>query len=397
MTLQIYPLNVRGLTWPVLKAPEFSTEVNEATNFYQNRLVQAQNPRWHWTLTYEYLKDNPQDLVSSLAPHTDYRYLQGFFLKLQGKYAEFLFDDLYDDTIGMRPAPGGPILTPSAFKVSTYPTQQFYYPLGSYVVDNNAIPHLHQVIVEGVGGSTVPAFNTGGGDTISGEVTFEDRGVFSGADAGTLQLVTDTSGGITAVAPNAFGSGYVLGDRLFVLGGGGTGAILEVVHLSGSGANGLSIVEPGSGYATTAGLSLFTFSGSGSGATADITVDPIYYAPIQRNFGGQFFEDLTDLNLTVYPFTVWDNGVRLSLFTDYTIEGPGLAIPGEAFEGLYIKFNSTPSGPITVLGQFYFRVCMESDRQDIEQFMQQLWTIGGASSKNGSGMLQMMSSRVATQ
>jgi len=397
MTLSLYPLAVRGLTWPVMKSAEFSTEESEATNFYQNRIVQAQNPRWHFTLSYEYLKDNPQDLVSALSPHTDYRYLQGFLMKLQGKFAEFLFDDLYDDTIGMRSQPGGPIATPSAFKVSTYPTQQFYYPLGSYVVDNNGTPHLQRVVQAGVGGSSVPSFNTGGGDTVSGEVIFEDQGVFTPSDAQTLLLVTDASGGITAVAPNAVGTGYVIGDRLFVVGGGGSGAILEVTHLSGSGADGLAIVDPGTGYSTTAGVTLFTFSGSGSGATADITVAPISYAPIQRNFGGQFLEDVTDLNQTVYTLKVWANGVLLALTTDYTIEGPGLAIPGYSFEGLYLKFTGTPTGPITALCQFYFRVCMESDRQDIEQFMQQLWTIGGASSKNGSGMLQMMSSRVATQ
>jgi len=71
MSVPIYPLAVRGLTWPVMKTHEFSTLQSEADNFYQTRILNSYNPRWHWTLIYDYLKDNPLDLVSSLSPYTD--------------------------------------------------------------------------------------------------------------------------------------------------------------------------------------------------------------------------------------------------------------------------------------------------------------------------------------
>jgi hypothetical protein len=52
-----------------------------------------------------------------------------------------------------------------------------------------------------------------------------------------------------------------------------------------------------------------------------------------------------------------------------------------------------PTGPITATFSFYYRVAFETDTQDFEEFMYQLFTIGGAGSKNGSGMLKIMTSR----
>jgi hypothetical protein len=320
MTLPIYPLSVRGMRWPSLKSGEYSTIVQKAANFYETRIVNSQNPIWHWSLIYEYLKDNPQDLVSSLSPYTDYRYLEGFLLGQQGQFAEFLYDDLTDDVIGLRNNPGGTATYPSAFKVSIYPTQQFFYPAGSYLVDTGATPHLQLVTIGGISGTTVPSWNQSGGTTTSGTMTVLDQGVFSGSLAQTLPLVTDGAGG--------------------------------------------------------------------------------YYSPIQRNFGGQFLEDVTDLNLTTYAsLKVWANGylqtAGVSGVGTYQISGPGLAIPGYSYQGLYIQWWANPATPITALGQFYFRTRLESDSQDIEIFLNELWTIGGESSKNGSGLLKIMSSRVA--
>ena len=398
MTLAIYPNNVRGLTWPVMKSHEFSTVIAQAPNFFTTRVTNSYNPIWHWTLVQEYLKDNPQDLVAALAPYTDYRYLEGFLLKNQGQFAEFLFDDLYDDFIGLNPQPGGGISsTPSAFKVSQYPNFEFFYPLGSYIVDNNPIPHLQQVVQAGAAGTTVPTFSTSGGLTTSGSAIFHDLGVFNGANAQVEPIVADNSGAITAAAVASGGTGFVPGDQLAVTSGGGSGAILQVATVISPGTIvTFSIVNGGTGYSTTSGATLVVLTGSGSGSpTANITVSPVKYSPIQRNFGGQFLEDVTDLNTTVYPFSVWDNGTLKTAGTDYTVNGPGLAIPGYSYEGMYITWINAPSGPVTILGQFYFRVRLESDSQDVEQFMQQLWTVGGQSSKNGSGMIKLVSSRAA--
>lgn len=106
-----------------------------------------------------------------------------------------------------------------------------------------------------------------------------------------------------------------------------------------------------------------------------------YYSPIQRNFGGTFYEDITDLNGAI---AVYANGVLKTLGTDYSIIGPGLAIPGNSFMGLVIQWTAAPTAPITAQGSFYFRCRMASDEATIDQFMQQIWTYGGAESSSGS-------------
>ena len=176
-----------------------------------------------------------------------------------------------------------------------------------------------------------------------------------------------------------------------------------------------------------------------------------YYSPIQRNFGGKFWEDITDLNGNI---TVYING---AVNTDYTLGGPGLAIPGYSFEGLYLAwdaaapawigshtyatsaeildpaghiqkvtaggggssgssepawndsggtttdgaltwtdqgYNPGPSagGALSVNFNFYFQCRFEEDTQDFEKWLAQVWGIGDHG-KNGSGNLKIMSSR----
>ena len=111
-----------------------------------------------------------------------------------------------------------------------------------------------------------------------------------------------------------------------------------------------------------------------------------YYSPIQRNFGGFFWEDITDLDGAI---RVYANG---TLVTNYTIGGPGLAVPGASFMGLYLAWNSPPSPPVTAEFNFYFRVRLESDRQDFDKFINLLWTAGGPDAASSSG-LKLMSAR----
>jgi hypothetical protein len=115
-----------------------------------------------------------------------------------------------------------------------------------------------------------------------------------------------------------------------------------------------------------------------------------YYSPVQRQMGN-FLEDVTDLNGAI---SVKANGVaQAGGGTNYTLLGPGLAIPGYSFEGLYLKWVAAPTGPITASFQFYFRVAFEADKQDFEKFLYQLWTIGGAEGQRGSGLLKLVTSR----
>jgi hypothetical protein len=134
-----------------------------------------------------------------------------------------------------------------------------------------------------------------------------------------------------------------------------------------------------------------------------------YYSPIQRTLDGNFYEDITDLNGSI---AVYANGVLAAAGTgagQYTVAGPGLALPGASYMGMYLQWGagSPPTGPITAQFHFYFRVRFSSDSQDFEKFMGVgsaasqfvagqgggLWTIGGSNAQGGSGTLRLETAR----
>jgi hypothetical protein len=117
-----------------------------------------------------------------------------------------------------------------------------------------------------------------------------------------------------------------------------------------------------------------------------------YYSPLQRTVGGLFSEDITDL--VPGTLNVYANGVLQT--SGYSVLGPGLALPGFSFAGLYLKWLVIPPAPITATFNFYFRVRFEQDTQDFERTMEGLWTIGGSRSKNGSGYLKLVTARPVT-
>ena len=119
-----------------------------------------------------------------------------------------------------------------------------------------------------------------------------------------------------------------------------------------------------------------------------------WYSPIQRNMGGMFWEDITDLNGSI---AVYANGALQTSGTDYTLAGPGLAIPGNSFLGMYLAWApqsppAAPATPITAQFHYYFRVRFETDEQDFDKFMNKLWTLGGPDAVNSQG-LKLVSSR----
>jgi hypothetical protein len=106
-----------------------------------------------------------------------------------------------------------------------------------------------------------------------------------------------------------------------------------------------------------------------------------YYSPLQRTFGGLFYEDIVDLNTDPYadgqPLEVYSDGVQAwptgaapGGYTGPTYEllGPGLAIPGASYMGMYLEWSAQPTAPITAQFSFYFRCHFESDSQDMEKF-----------------------------
>ena len=124
-----------------------------------------------------------------------------------------------------------------------------------------------------------------------------------------------------------------------------------------------------------------------------VTDGTTYYSPVQRNMGG-FYEDVTDLNGSI---TVYANGVlQTGGGSNYTLKGPGLAINGFAYMGLYLQWVGSPATPVTAQFNFYFRVRFEMDTQDFEQFLSDVWTIGGDNGARGSGEIKLVSARPPT-
>lgn len=326
MTLPVFPSQIFGRSYSLLKTPEFGTQIATSDGKAETAISLIVNPIWHFQLVYEQLFN---DLTNSSYVVSELEELMGFYLSMGGQAGTFLFDDPEDD------APRGPIV---------------------------------------------------------------------------------------AVAVNAGGSGYVVGNQMKVPGV-GTGAIVQVATVGTGGAiTGLTLVSGGSYYVSTTGAQLANISGNGSGATVNTTAVGTlqmvndgagnYYSPLQRNVGGQFLEDVTDLNpQDGSGLKVYANGVLQTPGTNYNLLGPGLSIPGYSFQGMYLQWiaggvgfgdtafgdvgfgdgGGAPATPITASFNFYFRVRFEQDKQDFEKFLYRLWTIGGAEGQRGAGMMRLMS------
>lgn len=373
MSLSVFPV-LPGLTYTVLKTPSFNTLVQSAPNDYEVRIQQTINPIWSFTLIYDFLHDffwGTWTTVSEL------RTLMGFFNQMGGNAGSFLLTDPDDYSVG-------PALSTIAWVANNI------YPLGYGILDS--ANHWQKVTTAGTSGGTIPTFNHSGSTTTDGGVTWTDQGVYSGG------------------FPNTF----------------------------------------------LAGLSLVT-DGLGN-----------WFSPIQRTLNGVFYEDITDLNGSI---AVYLNGALQNPGSpdfSYTIAGPGLATPTQSYMGMYIAwptnfttwiashayatnaeiidaaghiqkattggtsgttipafsdsgstttdntvtwtdqgYNPSPSGPVTVQFDFYFRVRFDSDSQDFEKFCGTgsqaaaviegqgggLWTIGGSEAQNGSGTLKLTTAR----
>lgn len=131
-----------------------------------------------------------------------------------------------------------------------------------------------------------------------------------------------------------------------------------------------------------------------------------YYSPIQRTLNGVSYEDVTDLDGSIVVYADGTLATVGSGTGQYQVLGPGLAIPGNACMGLYLKWASEPASPVTAEFNFYFRVRFSKDNQDFEKFLNEgatgewvagqgggYWTIGGSEAVNGSGQLKLVSAR----
>jgi uncharacterized protein (TIGR02217 family) len=91
-----------GLAWSVHKAPKFATRIQTSISGRELRVLDQINPIWTWTLTYDFLRDGVQwgnNGAGIGTGHDELHTLMGFFLKQQGPFQTWLYDDVTDDSV----------------------------------------------------------------------------------------------------------------------------------------------------------------------------------------------------------------------------------------------------------------------------------------------------------
>lgn len=83
VTTAIFPQLI-GLAWDTTMKPLFSTKIAEHTSGKETRTSFWENPKWDFTLTYDYLPNKEAGV-------TDLKRMLGFFLERSGSFEEFLF------------------------------------------------------------------------------------------------------------------------------------------------------------------------------------------------------------------------------------------------------------------------------------------------------------------
>lgn len=92
MTLSIFPSNLPGLAWDVLKTPISSTRVLLARSGLEYRAANWSYGKYKWQLTYTCLRSNRNGL-------TELQELMGFCLGMQGMFQSFLYRDPSDNSV----------------------------------------------------------------------------------------------------------------------------------------------------------------------------------------------------------------------------------------------------------------------------------------------------------
>lgn len=88
------PAVLLGLAFDVKKSPQFSGKVVEHTSGAETATSYWQNPKWNYSVTFDYLPDYPKAVGDS-----DIRKMMGFFLAMNGRFQTWLFNDPDDNTV----------------------------------------------------------------------------------------------------------------------------------------------------------------------------------------------------------------------------------------------------------------------------------------------------------
>lgn len=92
MSLNAFPI-LPGLGWSVTKTPAFKTRVQKSVSGRERRALDQALPIWTWTLTYDFVRDNPG------AGYDELRELMGFHAQQQGAFTPFLYTDPTDNSV----------------------------------------------------------------------------------------------------------------------------------------------------------------------------------------------------------------------------------------------------------------------------------------------------------
>ena len=188
MSNAIFPSDVRGLTFTVVKTMENNTTIQESPTFVTTRITNSPLTRWHWRLEYTVLFDDILRPNPSYT-YTDFQIMMGFCQARYSNFDDFLYLDPDANTVG----PG--IIT------ATWQPRTIYM-LGDIVI---ASGHAQQVSVAtnySRSGYVTPTFSTGGGSVVDGDLTWTDIGAVAGTGwpnpKAYLQVVSD---GTTSYSP----------------------------------------------------------------------------------------------------------------------------------------------------------------------------------------------------
>jgi uncharacterized protein (TIGR02217 family) len=89
MSSEIFPA-LAGLSYPVVRTPIFKTLVQQTASGGETRAALQLYPRWQYTLSFDFLRDDATD---------EFRTLLAFFLARKGSFDSFLFLDIDDCSV----------------------------------------------------------------------------------------------------------------------------------------------------------------------------------------------------------------------------------------------------------------------------------------------------------
>jgi uncharacterized protein (TIGR02217 family) len=97
MSNAVFPV-LAGLTWDVIKTPEFATSVQRGVSGREIRVQQRIYPLWTFQVQFELLRDDPT-AQSPASPFNELKQLLGHFLIRAGQWDSFLYTDPSDSLV----------------------------------------------------------------------------------------------------------------------------------------------------------------------------------------------------------------------------------------------------------------------------------------------------------